>query len=220
MKKLMNLTVTEPEAPGHVTVAPAGGAMPDTSNVNFYAGDTVRRTGTVIRTPVGKEMIGRVIDPLGAPPLDRWNELNWPSEYPLSYHEMSILLPHFLKEGRGSLEVYFSRVYNPIWTNPDGFSWIEALRDEDKVGCHVALTPTWSETAWFADYVLPMGVGAERHDGTRPPTLENAEDTGAADLGAVVRSRPVRGARRTSHSFADGRSRRTDHPRRGGRTAP
>src|SRR4029453_5464826 len=23
---------------------------------------------------------------------------------------------------------------------------------------------SWSETAWFADYVLPMGVGAERHD--------------------------------------------------------
>ena len=38
------------------------------------------------------------------------------------------------------------------------------LTDEDLVGCHVALTPTWSETAWFADYVLPMGVGAERHD--------------------------------------------------------
>jgi anaerobic selenocysteine-containing dehydrogenase len=60
--------------------------------------------------------------------------------------------------------VYFSRVYNPIWTNPDGFSWLEVLTDESKVGLHVALTPTWSETAWFADYVLPMGVGSERHD--------------------------------------------------------
>ena len=29
---------------------------------------------------------------------------------------------------------------------------------------HVALTPIWSETAWFADYVLPMGLGTERHD--------------------------------------------------------
>ena len=35
---------------------------------------------------------------------------------------MSILLPHFLKEGRGRLDTYFSRVYNPIWTNPDGFT--------------------------------------------------------------------------------------------------
>ena len=102
--------------------------------------------------------------PKGAPKLDRWNELSWPKEYPLAYHEMSILLPHFLNEGRGRLDVYFSRVYNPIWTNPDGFSWLEALTDEAKVGCHVALTPTWSETAWYADYVLPMGVATERHD--------------------------------------------------------
>ena len=102
--------------------------------------------------------------PKGAPPLHEWNEMSWPREYPLAYHEMSILLPHFLNEGRGTLDVYFSRVYNPIWTNPDGFSWLEALKDESKVKCHVALTPTWSETAWFADYVLPMGVGAERHD--------------------------------------------------------
>ena len=28
----------------------------------------------------------------------------------------------------------------------------------------MALTPTWSESAYFADYVLPVGVGSERHD--------------------------------------------------------
>ncbi len=95
---------------------------------------------------------------------DRWNELIWPREYPLATNELSILLPHFLREGRGALEVYFSRVYNPIWTNPDGFSWMEALSDPDQVRCHVALTPTWSETAEFADYVLPMGHSTERHD--------------------------------------------------------
>ena len=95
---------------------------------------------------------------------ESWNELLWPAEYPLSTNEMSILLPHFLKDGRGKLEVYFSRVYNPIWTNPDGFSWMEALTDTDAVRLHVALTPTWSETAEFADYVLPMGHSLERHD--------------------------------------------------------
>jgi len=77
---------------------------------------------------------------------------------------MSFLLPHFLKEGRGTLDVYFTRVYNPVWTNPDGFSWIEVLRDEKLIGRHAALTPVWSETAWFADYVLPVGLGSERHD--------------------------------------------------------
>jgi len=96
--------------------------------------------------------------------VDWWNELIWPREYPLSTNEMSILLPHFLEEGRGRLEVYFSRVWNPIWTAPDGFTWMKVLADPEKVGLHVALTPTWSETAEFADYVLPMGHGAERHD--------------------------------------------------------
>ena len=79
-------------------------------------------------------------------------------------NELSFLLPHFLKEHRGRLEVYFTRVYNPVWTNPDGFSWIEMLRSEEAIGLHVALTPTWNETAYFADYVLPMGLGSERHD--------------------------------------------------------
>jgi len=77
---------------------------------------------------------------------------------------MSFLLPHFLKEGRGRLSAYFTRVYNPVWTNPDGATWMEVLADESKIALHGCLTPVWSETAWFADYVLPMGVGAERHD--------------------------------------------------------
>lgn len=93
-----------------------------------------------------------------------WNTLLFPDEYPLSHYEMSFLLPHFLKEGRGKLDVYFTRVFNPVWTYPDGFSWMEVLKDESKVGMHVALTPVWSETAYYADYVLPMGNGGERHD--------------------------------------------------------
>ncbi|MHB8631741.1 MAG: molybdopterin-dependent oxidoreductase [Candidatus Limnocylindria bacterium] len=97
-------------------------------------------------------------------PKDVWNELLWPAEYPLAHNEMSFLLPHFLKEGRGRLDTYFTRVYNPVWTNPDGFTWIEVLRDETKVGLHAALTPVWNETTWLADYVLPMGLGPERHD--------------------------------------------------------
>ena len=102
--------------------------------------------------------------PLKPPPQNVWNELSMPREYPLAYFEMSFLLPHFLKEGRGKLAMYFTRVYNPIWTNPDGATWMEVLSDENLVGCHAALTPTWSETAWFADYVLPMGHASERHD--------------------------------------------------------
>jgi anaerobic selenocysteine-containing dehydrogenase len=93
-----------------------------------------------------------------------WNDLLFPAEWPLSHYEMSFLLPHFLKEGRGKLDTYFTRVYNPVWTNPDGLTWVEVLKDEAMIGLHAALTPTWSETAIFADYVLPMGHAGERHD--------------------------------------------------------
>ena len=93
-----------------------------------------------------------------------WNELLYPLEYPLAHHELSYLLPHFLEEGRGKIAVYFTRVYNPLWTNPDGMMWERMLTDESKIELHAAFTPTWNETAQYADYVLPMGVGAERHD--------------------------------------------------------
>lgn len=99
------------------------------------------------------------------PPAQKfWNELHFPKEYPLAFFEMSFLLPHMLKEGRGFMDVYFSRVFNPVWTYPDGFSWIESFSDEKQFGLHAALTPIWSETAFFADYVLPMGLASERHD--------------------------------------------------------
>src|SRR5260370_9393266 len=104
------------------------------------------------------------------PPGKIGSELLMPREYSLAFFEMSFLLPHFLKEGRGKLAMYFTRVYNPVWTNPDGMSWIEMLSDESKVERHACLTPTWNETAWFADYFLPMGPSSDRHDLTRQST--------------------------------------------------
>jgi anaerobic selenocysteine-containing dehydrogenase len=101
---------------------------------------------------------------LKPPPQQVWNELLFPKEWPLSHHELSFLLPHFLEEGKGKIAAYFTRVYNPVWTNPDGMLWERVLRDESKIELHAALTPVWSETAQYADYVLPMGLGAERHD--------------------------------------------------------
>lgn len=101
---------------------------------------------------------------LKPPPQKVWNDLLYPLEYPLAYHEMSILLPHFLEEGRGKVAAYFTRVYNPVWTNPDGLMWEKVLKDESKIELHAALTPVWNETAQYADYVLPMGNGAERYD--------------------------------------------------------
>jgi anaerobic selenocysteine-containing dehydrogenase len=136
------------------------------------------------------------------PPPEYWNELLFPREFPLAFHEMSYLLPHFLKEGRGRLDVYFTRVYNPVWTNPDGFSWMEMLTDAERIGLHVSLSPTWSETAWFADYILPMGLGTERHDtmsqethagqwlGFRQPVLRVAREKRGESIAATYQANP------------------------------
>lgn len=111
--------------------------------------------------------------PNPAPGPKWWQDLHMSDEFPLAFYEMSILLPHFMKEGRGNLDVYFMRVYNPIWINPDGFTWLEMLQDETKFGCTISLTPTWNESAWFSDYVLPMGHATERHDIQSSETSRN-----------------------------------------------
>ncbi len=110
-------------------------------------------------------------------PVNAWNELLWPPEWPISTYELSIILPHLLSddewrkkwEARGlkipsKIEVWFGRMYNPVWTNPDGFRWIQTLTDENKFGLTVHLSPTWSETSWYVDYILPVGLAGERHD--------------------------------------------------------
>jgi anaerobic selenocysteine-containing dehydrogenase len=128
--------------------------------LNVLTGSVGTRGGTSMNA--WNKFVPRPFDQ--PPPVPAWNELEFPPEWPLAHYEMSFLLPHMLLEGRGTVDVYFTRVYNPLWINPDGFVWMEALRDEEKIGCHVALTPTWNETAYFADYVLPMGHSGERHD--------------------------------------------------------
>ena len=97
-------------------------------------------------------------------PVQTWNEILWPAAWPLAHFELSFLLPHLLRSPDQRIGVYFTRVYNPVWTNPDGFAWIDLLSDERRIGLHAALTPVWSESAQYADYVLPMGLGPERHD--------------------------------------------------------
>ena len=68
-------------------------------------------------------------------PTRQWNELHWPREYPLAHNEMCFLLPHFLKDGRGQLDSYFTRVYNPVWTNPRRLLVDRGAERRGKVGC-------------------------------------------------------------------------------------
>ena len=119
--------------------------------------------------------------------IDVWNELLWPPEFPLCSYEMSYLFPHLLMDtewqkkwhAKGvnvptKVAVWFPRMYNPAWINPDGFRWIEALKDETKIEMSFNLSPTWSETNWYCDYILPVGLAGERHDQQSTPSKPEA----------------------------------------------
>ena len=117
------------------------------------------------------------------PKVDVWNEIAWPPEYPLSSYEMSHIMPHLLLDeewqkkwqAKGlnvptKLAVWMPRMYNPVWINPDGFRWIEALKREDKIEMSFNLSPTWSETNWYCDFLLPVGLAGERNDQQSTPS--------------------------------------------------
>jgi anaerobic selenocysteine-containing dehydrogenase len=125
----------------------------------------------------GSATVGQGVSGADVPKVKAWNELTWPPEWPLSTYEMSYLLPHLLSDtawqkkwnDRGltvpsKLAVYAPRMYNPVWINPDGFRWIEVLKDESKMELTFNLSPVWSESNWYMDYVLPVGLAGERHD--------------------------------------------------------
>ncbi len=118
-----------------------------------------------------------------APAVNTWNELSWPPEWPLTSFEPSMCLPHLISDKEWQkkwkdqglhvpekLSVWFPRQYNPAWINPDGFRWVEALKDETKFELTVNPSPIWSETNWHCDYILPVGLAAERHDQHSEPT--------------------------------------------------
>ena len=81
-----------------------------------------------------------------------------------------------------------------------------------------ALTPTWSETAWFADYVLPMGHGSERHDlmsqetqaarwiGFRQPVLRVALEKQGKKFDHDLRGARSRGSARCGRRTSSGSS--------------
>ncbi|KIM11552.1 MAG: twin-arginine translocation pathway signal protein [Sulfuricurvum sp. PC08-66] len=152
---------------GYLALALRGAIGPE-GGTFFHHWHVISVAGKGGRATVGQGNVKKV---------DVWNELTWPPEWPLSTYEMSYLLPHLLTDkawqdkwkARGlnvptKLAVYAPRMYNPVWINPDGFRWLDVLKDEEKMELTFNLSPTWSETNWYVDYVLPVGLAGERHD--------------------------------------------------------
>jgi anaerobic selenocysteine-containing dehydrogenase len=127
-----------------------------------------------------------------------WNEYTYPPEYPLARNELNMAMwpllldeewSHFWNE-RGfkipdHLEVYWLiRIHNGVRTLPSGFfmakAFLEGERFNEATGDYeyslvrtvVVSDPHWSETAQFADYILPVGTLFERTDTVSMQTFE------------------------------------------------
>jgi len=159
---------------GFLPLALRGAMRGDIGGTSMHHWHEISVAGKGDKATVAGERPGKV---------DVWNEIAWPPEYPLSSYEMSMLMPHLLmdeewqekwaKKGLNipkKLSVWFPRMYNPVWINPDGFRWIELLKREDKIELSFNLSPTWSETNWYCDYILPVGLAGERNDQQSTPS--------------------------------------------------
>ena len=159
---------------GFLTLVLRGALRGDVGGTSFHHWHEISVAGKGDKATVAGERPGKV---------DVWNEIAWPPEYPLSSYEMSHIMPHLLMDeewqqkwiAKGlnvptKLAVWFPRMYNPVWINPDGFRWIEALKDEKKIELSFNLSPTWSETNWYCDYILPTGLAGERNDQQSTPS--------------------------------------------------
>lgn len=60
-------------------------------------GDTVRRTGKIASTPVGKELLGRVVNPLGIP-IDNKGPVNTTQTYPIERKAPGVIARQPVKE--------------------------------------------------------------------------------------------------------------------------
>ena len=60
-------------------------------------GDTVKRTGKVVEVPVGKELLGRVVDPLGQP-MDGKGPINAKETLPIERKALGVMQRFPVKE--------------------------------------------------------------------------------------------------------------------------
>jgi len=90
-----------------------------------------------------------------------------PPEWPLAnkWQRMKVgqIVYDYLKQGRGKVQVYISYTLASPQTWPEGRSLaVEVLKDEDLIPFHVCSDVVYSETAHYADIILPDASYMER----------------------------------------------------------
>jgi len=100
------------------------------------------------------------------------SELLHPSAFPLAMSEVPSRVLPMLKEGKAKAGVYMTYQHNPVYSHAEGPSLAKILRDEELIPYFVCLDSVYTETAAFADLVLPTATFAERWELESPPAFE------------------------------------------------
>jgi len=110
-------------------------------------------------------------DPVPAVPAVR-SELLHPQDYPLAMFEVPPRVLPMVKEGKARMGVYMTYQYNPVYSRSEGPFLEQILKDEELIPYFVCLDSVYTETAAFADLILPMATFAERWELESPPAFE------------------------------------------------
>jgi len=75
-------------------------------------------------------------------------------------------------------KILFTYFFNPVYSIPGGFRYVETLKSADKVPLHVSIDITVNESNLYADYIVPDVTYAEGHYGFLTPHAPASKFTG------------------------------------------
>jgi len=96
-------------------------------------------------------------------------------------------------------KILFTYFFNPIYSIPGGYRYVETLKSADKVPLHVSIDITINESNIFADYIVPDITYAEGHYGFLNPHASPAKFTGVR----TPTIEPVTGRTRDGRPFSE-----------------
>ncbi|MBI5119418.1 MAG: molybdopterin-dependent oxidoreductase [Rhodospirillales bacterium] len=96
--------------------------------------------------------------------------LGQPPEYPLAGHQVSTHLPYQIMKGQVKMSVLMTYYDNPAYTYPSSHVWEAMYKDEKLLPFFASFSPYMSETAQYADLIIPDTSYLERNDPDSMPS--------------------------------------------------
>ncbi|TAN58217.1 MAG: thiosulfate reductase, partial [Rhodospirillales bacterium] len=129
-----------------------------TGNIEKKGGYCLPR-GMGYGQPSPKPPGGKVPSILGAPPA-----------YPLAGHQVSTHMPYQIMKGDAKCSVLMTYYDNPAYTYPSSHVWEAMYKDEKLIPFFASFSPYMSETAQYADLIIPDTTYLERNDPESMPS--------------------------------------------------